>query len=78
VLPERALISPRVDRIVTLKERKAREADRWDRAVAQLREVTRVCDNFDPDRISETLAAAEDLARNLPDTIVRFRQAIDP
>jgi hypothetical protein len=40
--------------------------------------ATRAYDNFDPDRINETLAAAEDLARNLPDAIIRFRLAIDP
>jgi len=40
--------------------------------------ATRAYDNFDADRATETLAAAERLARSLPETIARFRQAIDP
>jgi hypothetical protein len=40
--------------------------------------ATRAYDNFEPDRIMPTLAAAEAIARNLPEAIARFRQVIDP
>jgi hypothetical protein len=40
--------------------------------------ATRAYDNFDPDRITPTVAAANDLAQNLSEAIARFRQAIDP
>jgi hypothetical protein len=40
--------------------------------------ATRADDNFDPDWIAPTVAAADDLVRNLPEAIARFRAAIDP
>jgi hypothetical protein len=40
--------------------------------------ATRAYDNFDPERITSTVEAADDLARNLDDVITRFRPAIDP
>jgi hypothetical protein len=40
--------------------------------------ATRTCDNFDPDRITPTVAAADDLVWNLPAAVARFRDAIDP
>ena len=40
--------------------------------------ASRAYDNFDPGRITPTVAAADDLARNLAGAIERFRLAIDP
>ncbi len=40
--------------------------------------ATRAYDNFDPDRTTPTVAAADDLVRNLPEAVARFRAAIDP
>jgi len=40
--------------------------------------ASRAYDNFDPGRIMPTVAAADDLARQLSGAIARFRQAIDP